>query len=130
MRCGVCVRSAPALWCNGCYAVCSAFIIEIFFYIFISIIMFTVLGIMFLGVGAGYLLRNVRFVSKIGGVISVTIYLLLLSLGLSIGSNDNIVKNLPVFGGQAFVLAMASMVGSVLAGWLVYKYVFKKGGRS
>lgn len=92
--------------------------------------MFTVLGIMFLGVGVGYLLRNVRHIGKVGGAISVTIYLLLLSLGLSIGSNDNIVKNLPVFGGQAFVLAISSLAGSVLTGWLIYKYIFKKGGRS
>lgn len=92
--------------------------------------MFTVLGIMFLGVGVGYLLRNVCHTSKVGGVISVTIYLLLLSLGLSIGSNESIVKNLPVFGGQALVIALFSMLGSILAGWLIYKYIFKKGGRS
>lgn len=39
--------------------------------------MFTVIGIMFAGIAAGYLLRKIEFLQKIGKPISYTILLLL-----------------------------------------------------
>ena len=79
--------------------------------------MFTVIGIMFAGIAAGYLLRKIEFLQKIGKPISYTILLLLFLLGISVGANKDIVDNLATLGGQAFLLALAGTVGSVLAGW-------------
>ena len=44
--------------------------------------MFTVIGIMFAGIAAGYLLRKIEFLQKIGKPISYTILLLLFLLGI------------------------------------------------
>lgn len=91
--------------------------------------MFTVIGIMFAGIAAGYLLRKIELLQKIGKPISYTILLLLFLLGISVGANKDIVDNLATLGGQAFLLALAGTVGSVLAGWGVYRLFFKEKSR-
>ena len=90
--------------------------------------MFTVIGIMFAGIAAGYLLRKIELLQKIGRPISYTILLLLFLLGISVGANKEIVDNLATLGSQAF-LALASTGGSVLAGWGVYHLFFKERSR-
>ena len=91
--------------------------------------MFSIISIMFLGIGIGYLLRNLKFLEKVEKSTSLTIFLLLFVLGLSIG-NSLIVNNLGKFGWQAIVLATSSILGSMLASFLVLRLFFKKGGKS
>ena len=91
--------------------------------------MFTVIGIMFAGIAVGYLLRKIDILQKIGKPISYTILLLLFLLGISVGSNQEIVNNLARLGGQAFLLALAGTAGSVLAGWGIYSLFFKERSR-
>lgn len=88
--------------------------------------MFTVIGIMFGGIAIGYLLRKVEILQKIGKLISYTILLLLFLLGISVGSNEAIVNNLATLGVQAFLIALAGTMGSVLAAWAVYHFFFKE----
>ena len=47
--------------------------------------MFTIISIMFVGIGIGYVLRNLQFLQKIEKSTSLTIFLLLFVLGISIG---------------------------------------------
>ena len=75
-----------------------------------------------------YLLRDLRFLQKVEKSISLTIFLLLFVLGLSIGSNSLIINNIGKFGWQAIVLATLSILGSLLASFLVFHLFFKKGG--
>lgn len=91
--------------------------------------MFTVIGIMFGGIAAGYLLRSWGWLQKLGKPISYTILLLLFLLGISVGSNRAIVENLAALGGEAFVIALAGTAGSVLAGWGVYVFFFRERGK-
>ena len=49
-------------------------------------------------------------------------------LGISVGSNNLIVSNLGRFSGQAALLACFSVLGSIIAAWLVYYLFFRKGG--
>ena len=85
-----------------------------------SYFMFTIISIMFTGIGIRYLLRDLRFLQKVEKSISLTIFLLLFVLGLSIGSNSLIINNIGKFGWQAIVLATLSILGSLLASFLVF----------
>lgn len=91
--------------------------------------MFIVIGIMFSGIAIGYFLRKVGLLQKTGKPISYTIMLLLFMLGISVGANDAIVNNLTTLGVQAFLLAFAGTMGSVLAAWGVYHFFFKERSR-
>lgn len=51
--------------------------------------------------------------------ITVTLFVMLAALGAQIGSNAELVANLPVLGWRAAVIAVLSIAGSVGALWLV-----------
>ena len=87
--------------------------------------MFIIISIMCTGIAFGYLLRKKPVLRKLNKPISYTIYLLLFLLGISVGSNREIIDNLPSLGGQALLLAVAGTLGSVLAAWIIYKFIFK-----
>ena len=89
--------------------------------------MFSIISTMFLGIGIGYGLRNWSILQKTEKTISLTIFLLLFILGVSIGSNS--LNNLGKFGWQAIILAVSGVLGSLLAARLVLQLFFKKGGK-
>lgn len=88
--------------------------------------MFSIISTMFLGIGIGYGLRNWSILQKTEKTISLTIFLLLFILGVSIGSNSLIVNNLGKFGWQAIILAVSGVLGSLLAARLVLNYFSRK----
>lgn len=91
--------------------------------------MFVVISIFFCGIALGYLLKDVSFLQHLSKSIFYTILLLLFILGLSIGSNETIIRSLPVLGSQALLMAVATTLGSLCAAKFVYEYFFRKGGR-
>ncbi len=89
--------------------------------------MYTILSIMFLGIISGYIFKNVSALKNVEKTISITIFALLFILGISVGSNKMIINNLGEFGSQAFIIALMSLSGSLLATALIIK-LFRKGG--
>ena len=89
--------------------------------------MFSIISTMFLGIGIGYVLRNWTILQKTEKMISLTIFLLLFILGVSIGSNSLIVNNLGKFGKQAIILAISGVLGSLIAARLVLILFFCVG---
>ncbi len=81
--------------------------------------MFTVLSFMFAGIAFGYLLRSkkIRFIHW---VIITLIWLLLFLLGLEIGANETIVRQFGSLGLEAFLLAAAGTLGSVVFAWILW----------
>lgn len=88
--------------------------------------MFTVLGLMFCGIFAGYVLRKVQYLQYLSQGISITIYLLLFFLGISVGANKEVISNLPSLGGNALFISSMAVIGSCLAAKLVYILFFKR----
>lgn len=84
--------------------------------------MFTVIGIMFIGIGLGYLLRR-QSLSWINKAITALIWLLLFLLGIEVGQNERIIRSLPTLGVEAFVIAIVCVLGSCVAAWGLWKYV-------
>ena len=88
--------------------------------------MFSIIAIMLTGITLGYLFRNKSFLQNTEKTISITIFLLLFIMGITIGSNDNLIRNLGNFGWQAAIIAFSATCGSVLASWLVMRFFFNK----
>ena len=84
--------------------------------------MFTVIEIMFLGIGIGYLMRR-QFLSWINKAITILIWLLLFLLGIEVGHNEQIIRSLPTLGLEAFAIAIVCVLGSCLAAWVLWKHV-------
>jgi len=87
--------------------------------------MFIVITCMLLGIAVGYLFRNrkIRFIHRI---ILTLIWLLLFLLGLEVGSNENVVRQFGTLGFEAFLLATAGTLGSVVFSWLLWLTVHNK----
>ena len=83
--------------------------------------MFTVIGIMFAGIGIGYLMRR-QSLSWINKVITILIWLLLFLLGIEVGHNEQIIRSLPTLGMEAFIIALVCVLGSCIAAWALWKY--------
>lgn len=87
--------------------------------------MFTVIGIMFLGIGLGYLLRH-RNLPGIQQGITLLIWLLLFLLGIEVGQNEQVIRSLPTLGLEALAIAVACVLGSCLLAWLLWKQVNRR----
>ena len=89
----------------------------------IGFISFLIVGVM-----AGYALRHTAIQKELGRTMPVTVWLLLFVFGVSIGSDPFVMGNLGNFGGQALLLCLAGMVGSIVFVAAVWRLFFKKGG--
>ena len=80
------------------------------------------------GVFVGYLLRSRKSVLAVAGRATTwSLYLLIFLLGISVGTNDAVVRALGRLGMQALVLSAGGIVGSVLVGCLVSRMFFDMG---
>jgi uncharacterized membrane protein YbjE (DUF340 family) len=73
---------------------------------------------------AGCLLGASNLISKawlvqLDRIVMMTVFILLIAVGLGIGSNQELIANLAVLGWKAMVIAALSTAGSILALWLV-----------
>ena len=88
--------------------------------------MFTIIGIMLTGMLVGYLLRSKRLL-WIHKVITLLIWLLLFLLGIDVGGNETIIRNLHAIGLEALAITFAAVAGIVLAAWgLWYLCIYKE----
>ncbi len=93
--------------------------------------MLTVVTIMSLGMLTGFLLRHKAHVfKKVDQWVTLTIYLLLFLLGLSVGKNEIVLKNIHYIGVQALIITLAAVMGSVFLCRVVYHFFFKKKAES
>ena len=89
--------------------------------------MLTVIYIMVAGIVLGYFLRSKRKLAAINDrLITYAIYLLLLLLGISIGSNKTIVANLPLLGVKALIVTLGAVLGSITLALVTYNLFFKE----
>lgn len=89
--------------------------------------MFIVVFIALCGVAVGFALRRVRGVQRVNLSITLTICFMLFVLGVSVGEDERIVRNLWRFGGQALLISLMGVAGSVLGGYIVHRCVTGRG---
>jgi uncharacterized membrane protein YbjE (DUF340 family) len=79
------------------------------------------------GILLGFLLRNKSAYIKIADKATMwAIFLLLFMLGVAIGANQVIIKNLHLLGFKALAIALGGVTGSVVVAWIGYKIWFNK----
>lgn len=88
--------------------------------------MYIILLLLLLSIGAGHLLRKVRFVQKVEHGSRYTIFALLFVFGISIGSNKALLENIMQLGGRAVVIALLGVAGSLVAACL-FQRIWKEG---
>jgi len=82
------------------------------------------------GLGVGFLIRRRDFLLKYIDVVSIIFMFILLSvLGLSLGTNKEVIKNFKSVGMYAVAISITSIIGSSFAGFVVYRLFFKKSDR-
>lgn len=75
--------------------------------------MFIAVGVMCLGLALGFLLRGQCLLAALTRCVTPAIMLLLFSLGVAVGGNQTLMRNLPVLGGKALILTLAGVAGSL-----------------
>ena len=88
--------------------------------------MISILLVLSGGIVLGLLLVNNPVFHRINNhLLNWSIYLLLFLLGISVGTNDEVIRNLDKIGYEAITIALASIAGSVLLSALLFKLVFR-----
>lgn len=90
--------------------------------------MFTVILVMLSGMLLGRLLRN-RRMAFLPRVVMFLIWVLLFLLGVEVGANPEIIRNLKSLGIEAFVLAVAGTLGSAVLAWALWHYAERSSER-
>lgn len=85
--------------------------------------MYTALAVMLAGILAGRLLRNKFPASFISPALMASILLLLFLMGASIGSNQEIILNLPAIGASSLILMLFCAAGSIAAAMLAAPFL-------
>jgi len=89
--------------------------------------MIVVFGFLIAGILAGFLLRRKQKLIQLADRLTTWfIYLFLLLLGISVGANQIIMNNFAKLGGQAIIISIGAVIGSLIVANLVYLLVFKK----
>jgi uncharacterized membrane protein YbjE (DUF340 family) len=84
-----------------------------------------ILILMLTGIIVGLVLGKYPIIPKINEkLLNMAIYILLLFLGIAVGSNEKIINNLFTIGLQALVIAIGAIAGSVVVCWMIYKTYF------
>ena len=85
--------------------------------------MLVVILMMLGGILCGYQLRKQRLRIQVQQLTTVLIWALLFLLGLNIGSNEQIINSLGSLGLEALLITIFATTGSLIAAWLLWKYI-------
>jgi len=78
------------------------------------------------GMVLGYFLRTHKRLLYLSNKSTLwIIFILLFFMGISVGSNAEVMDNLDTIGLRGLQLALVTIFGSVLLSWVLYRFVFK-----
>ena len=87
--------------------------------------MISIFSFILAGIIVGYLTRRRTYIRLVSSIITLVIIFLLFVLGVAVGANKQIVEGFASIGIDAFAIATACTIGSVLTAWFVYIRFFK-----
>jgi uncharacterized membrane protein YbjE (DUF340 family) len=78
------------------------------------------------GIILGILMRkHERVIRTADRIMNWSIYSLLFLLGLSVGVNETIIKNIHTIGVRALVLTVGAVLGSIFVSYIVNRFFFR-----
>ncbi|MCP4160313.1 MAG: LysO family transporter [Deltaproteobacteria bacterium] len=87
--------------------------------------MIEIIVVMVLGMIIGNMLKQKKkMLQYVDNIVMLVIFFLLFFLGLSVGMNEVIVKNIHIIGFKALIITLSS--GSVILSWAAYHFFFKR----
>lgn len=84
--------------------------------------MFVAIGLMFLGILLGFLLRGRRLAAALSRCVAPAIVLLLFALGISVGGNNTLMGALPELGSAALLLTLFGVGGSFVCALCIRRF--------
>ena len=87
--------------------------------------MLKVITVMLVGIMLGRRLKD-RKMPFLQTLILLLIWWLLFLLGLQVGHNHALIAGMAKLGGEAFVLTVCSLAGSLTLAWLLWRYIQKR----
>ena len=88
--------------------------------------MWIIIILMVIGVLLGLMLTKINYFNRFTEkTTSYIIYFLLFFMGLSVGTNPEIMNNIQELGFQALIITIFSILGSISLAWLVFKIFLK-----
>ncbi len=88
--------------------------------------MWVEVGLIVSGIPVGYALRKKPLAVNITNhALSIVIYALLFLIGLSLGSNDDLLARFTELGVQGVLIGILCSSGSIFVTWLIYNVIFK-----
>ena len=92
--------------------------------------MISILVVLSAGILVGFLLVGRPVWHKHNNdLMNLAIYVMLFLLGISVGTNREVIGNLGKIGYEAVAIAVASIAGSVLISTILFKLLFKKNAK-
>lgn len=89
--------------------------------------MYIILILLILSTVCGYVLSGIKNFNRITDKTTLyIIYLLLFFMGLAVGSNPEVMENLPGTVRKALLISLFTITGSILVSWIFYRLIFKK----
>lgn len=78
------------------------------------------------GIILGFLMnKHEKMIRTADRIMNWSIYLLLFLLGLSVGVNETIIRNIHTIGVKALILTAGAILGSVIASYIVNRLFFR-----
>lgn len=78
------------------------------------------------GILIGRIFRDKSFVKISGKLIFLIVLILLFLMGITIGTNDEIISNLGSLGVEAFIITAGALAGTIAGATLLWHFVFAK----
>ena len=92
--------------------------------------MISILVVLSAGIFVGFLLVGRPIWHKRNNnLMTLAIYVMLFLLGISVGTNREVISNLAKIGYESLAIAVASIAGSVLISTILFKLLFKKNAK-
>lgn len=85
--------------------------------------MLEIIGLLILGIIVGKLLKNNKIVKKFSDCVNLTVCLLVLVLGFTVGGNEKVVGEFGKVIGTSLILGLTGIIGSIFGAYWIGKVI-------